>query len=337
MFFFLRLQKRNSRVACIEEHTSDEEATELEPLLANDNDTNLRKDGITSLCDCESTVTILINKAEYMKKERSVHWLREFKEWMDQTTDNSSAEPNGTNVTIKNGKELIVGSSSKGDQSLDSDLLVKDELRPHFTVGNSAIDRSLESRYSTDSPTPPPQYKEDILLNRLFSDELQLSTGWSDSAGTSSDEDTSCELYASSSDDEVIENDLLSNTDVCMNSVQCNGDDTCDEIYDEVVPLKRKVRSRLVRLSEGQNGSIDILFENNGKGVMSSCGECSSSVREEDDALCERELCESVKHFFQTKVADTSSAEICQDITFCECILQRGLSRYSLSLSFLLT
>jgi hypothetical protein len=196
------LQKKNSRVACIEEQTSDKEVTELEPLLANDTDTNLRKDGSTCGHDCESIVTILIKKAEYMKKERSVHWLREFKEWMEQTAGDSSAEPNGANPTITNGNKLIVGSSSKCDQPLDSGLLVIDELRTHFTVGTSAIDTSVESRYSTDTANLP-QYKEDILLNRMFSDEMQLSTGWSDSGGTSSDEDTSCELYASSSDEDT--------------------------------------------------------------------------------------------------------------------------------------
>jgi hypothetical protein len=328
--FFFWLQKRNSRLACIEEHISDEEVTELEPLLANDTDPNLRKDGSTSGHDCESTVTIMINKAEYMKKERSVHWLREFKEWMEQT--DSSAEPNGANATTTNGNKLIVGSSSKGDQSLDSSLLIKDALRTHFTVGTSAIDKSVELRYSADIPTPP-QYKEDILLNRLFSDEMHLSTGWSDSGGTSSDEDTSCELYASSSDDEVIQNGQSSNTDVYMNSVLCNGDDTCNEIYEEVNPVKRKARSSLIHLSDCQNGDMESLYENNGKGVMSESCECSSSVREEDNALWERELCEGVNNFFQTKVADTDSAEICQDVIICDCILLRGLLRYLFLLS----
>lgn len=262
-----------------------------------------------------------------MKKEKSVYWLREFKELIDQASDNSSAEPNTTNATIENGKKFIVGSSSKGDQSLDSDLLVKDESRPHLTVGSSAIDGNLELRHSTDSQAPPPQYMEDVLLKRLFSDEMQLSTGWSDSGDTSSDEDTSCELYASSSDDEVIEN-------VYMSSVPCNGEDSCDEIYEEVVQVKRKARRRIVPLSEGQNGDLESPLENNGKGVMSASGECSSSIGEEDDILCERELCESVKRFFHMKVADTDNAEICQDVTFCECVLQRGVLRYLLLLIF---
>ncbi|KAJ3702955.1 hypothetical protein LUZ61_006660 [Rhynchospora tenuis] len=319
-------KKRFSRVACIEEHISDEEVTERDPLLANDVDANLRKDGNTVLCDCESKVTILINKAEYMKKERSVHWLREFKEWMDQTSENSSAEPNDTNITIENGKKLVVGSSSKGDQSLDTDMLVKDEARPHLAVGTIAIDGGLERRYLTYGPTPPPQYKEDVLLHRHLSDELQLSIGSSESGGTTSDSDTSCEWYASSSDDEVMQNGVLSCTDVHMNSGPCNGNDY-EEICEEDVQIKRKARRRLVPLSEDQNGDMESHFENNGKAVLSASGECSSSVREEDDTLSERELCESVKRFFQTKVATSDYSEICQDVTFCECIIKGGVLR----------
>ncbi|KAJ4820031.1 Outer arm dynein light chain 1 protein [Rhynchospora pubera] len=320
-------KKRFSRVACIEEHISDEETTEREPLLANDIDANLRKDGNTVVCDCESKVTILINKAEYMKKERSVHWLREFKEWMDQTSENSSAEPNAINVTIEYGKKLIAGSSSKGDPSLDSDMLVKDESRPHLTVGTSFIDVGLERRHLTYGPTALPQYKEDVLLHRHLSDELQLSIGSSDSGGTTSDSDTSCEWYGSSSDDEVVPNGVLSSTDVHMSLVPCNGNDTYEEICEEVVQIKRKARSRLVPLSEDQNGDMGSHFENNGKAVLSTSGECSSSFKEEDDTLSERELCECVKRFFQTKVATSDCSETCQDVAFCECVIKRGVLR----------
>ncbi|XP_020575649.1 uncharacterized protein LOC110021483 isoform X2 [Phalaenopsis equestris] len=46
----------------------------------------LRKDE-TAISDDESKILVLMNKAEQMKKERSVLWLRDFKDWMNQCSE----------------------------------------------------------------------------------------------------------------------------------------------------------------------------------------------------------------------------------------------------------
>ena len=80
------LQKRHSRVACI-----DEEQVKLLSSETTDQDSvscdgeNLRKDD-NIMSDSEAEIMELINRVEAMKKERSVLWLRDFREWLDATS-----------------------------------------------------------------------------------------------------------------------------------------------------------------------------------------------------------------------------------------------------------
>ncbi|XP_019421120.1 PREDICTED: uncharacterized protein LOC109331212 isoform X2 [Lupinus angustifolius] len=79
--------RRRPRLACIE---SEEEITSIcsdeKPVsCANE----IQNRGEHDLSNEEAEVENLINKVEQMKKERSILWLREFKEWMDITSDKS--------------------------------------------------------------------------------------------------------------------------------------------------------------------------------------------------------------------------------------------------------
>ncbi|PKU79897.1 Dynein light chain 1, axonemal [Dendrobium catenatum] len=81
-------KKKYFRLANIEDNEQREhlcmEAIEQDSLSCDSD--NLRKDEITTTDD-ESKIIGLMNKVEHLKKERSVLWLRDFKDWMNQSSD----------------------------------------------------------------------------------------------------------------------------------------------------------------------------------------------------------------------------------------------------------
>ncbi|XP_072991754.1 uncharacterized protein [Typha latifolia] len=307
-------RKKNSRLACIEEEQRRYLCEEMgdQESISYDSD-NLRKEE-NSISDGESKIVGLINKAENMKKEKSVLWLREFKDWMDQATEDALGnrhfvelkfdhnkgrypahkkdhmsfgesanyasdmaqtseggsssnflasdmslrdacidangkallEPSEVNVTDisihKSGTETSMEQAKsraplrepKDRENMEQDpsnllqnqfpLEMKDRLHhSSLTVDEgdavnsktnlatlNPIDEVMESRLPTIIPGSPPQYREDILYQRLYLEEefLQLSAepdsvGSSDS-GTSCSDDASCDLDSSSSEDDYL-------------------------------------------------------------------------------------------------------------------------------------
>lgn len=102
-------RKKNSRLACIE----DEEqrryllADALDQESASCDSDNVRKDENT-ISDGESEIVNLRNRVECLKKERSVLWLREFKEWMDQDTMDTLERGNCIEFkTVASGEEGV--------------------------------------------------------------------------------------------------------------------------------------------------------------------------------------------------------------------------------------
>ncbi|XP_028081605.1 uncharacterized protein LOC114283012 isoform X2 [Camellia sinensis] len=92
-------RKKHSRLACIEseEQTlyigSDQESVSCE------NETQSKEDNVIS--DGEAEIVGLMNRIEFMKKERSALWLREFKDWLNQDSENFT-DSTKYNVTILN-------------------------------------------------------------------------------------------------------------------------------------------------------------------------------------------------------------------------------------------
>ncbi|CAL5371927.1 unnamed protein product [Camellia sinensis] len=92
-------RKKHSRLACIEseEQTlyigSDRESVSCE------NETQSKEDNVIS--DGEAEIVGLMNRIEFMKKERSALWLQEFKDWLNQDSENFT-DSTKYNVTILN-------------------------------------------------------------------------------------------------------------------------------------------------------------------------------------------------------------------------------------------
>ncbi|XP_031281971.1 uncharacterized protein LOC116140486 isoform X1 [Pistacia vera] len=81
-----RKRKKVSRLAAIE---SEEESTYVgsdQGSISCDNEIQNKEE--TPMSDDEIEIVDLMNKVEHMKKERSVLWLRELKEWMDHSSGN---------------------------------------------------------------------------------------------------------------------------------------------------------------------------------------------------------------------------------------------------------
>ncbi|XP_010549059.1 PREDICTED: uncharacterized protein LOC104820345 isoform X2 [Tarenaya hassleriana] len=83
-----RKKKKVCRLASID---SEEESTYIssdQESLSGDLETQSKEENAKS--DNESDIFDLIKKVEHLKKERSVLWLREFKEWMDHSSEGFS-------------------------------------------------------------------------------------------------------------------------------------------------------------------------------------------------------------------------------------------------------
>ncbi|XP_044465486.1 uncharacterized protein LOC123195732 isoform X3 [Mangifera indica] len=81
-----RKRKKVSRLAAIEIEQESTYASSDQGSISCDNEIE-NKEGAT-MSDDDIEIVDLMNRVEQMKKERSVLWLRELKEWMDHTSGN---------------------------------------------------------------------------------------------------------------------------------------------------------------------------------------------------------------------------------------------------------
>lgn len=121
-------RRKLSRLACIE----DDEQRSFYGSEALDQDSiscdsvNLRRDE-NALSDGEAEIVGLMNRVEFMKKERSVLWLREFREWMDKTSGDVLDDSNFACLSPGKGKNRR---NSRAQQHLgESSRYVSDSVQ----------------------------------------------------------------------------------------------------------------------------------------------------------------------------------------------------------------
>lgn len=126
------LQKRISRLVSIE---SDERSSFIcsdQDSLSCDNEIQSKDENART--DEEAEIEDLMKRIEFMKKDRSILWLHEFKEWMSQSSENF-VDSNGLRTTISPNKHEMYSKSGTKDEDLaetsryisDSFLLSGDE------------------------------------------------------------------------------------------------------------------------------------------------------------------------------------------------------------------
>ncbi|CAN8270245.1 unnamed protein product [Cochlearia groenlandica] len=206
---FNRKKTRISRLASINSEVestyvnSDQESASCEP------ETQSKEENIKS--DHEADVFGLISKVEQLKKERSVLWLREFKEWMDHPSEDIvDVRKNGWGIDSE--KEYYTenrkspkhhGETSKYAPEPLPGFNITDLNQKHlayFLDGKtdengtlSTLDATQEMTESLSTSTylqSPPQYQKDVLYRRhnLVEEILQLSA---DSYSVASSDSTS--------------------------------------------------------------------------------------------------------------------------------------------------
>ncbi|XP_065848895.1 uncharacterized protein [Euphorbia lathyris] len=140
----IKKRRKASRLAAIE---SEEESTYFssdQESPSCDNDIQSKEENVIS--DDEAEIVDLINRVELMKKEDSILWLREFKEWMDHESDNFADE--GTygramlhhmkeNHPKNKGNEKHNGRSSR--YALDSLHVSGDEIGADFLESDASV------------------------------------------------------------------------------------------------------------------------------------------------------------------------------------------------------
>lgn len=127
-----------SRLACIETEGSMYICSDQDSASC-DNEVRSKEDNAIS--DDEAEIVDLMKRVELMKKERSIHWLREFKEWMDLASD-SFADGNKCGSVLDSGTENYMKKKASQRHLGESSRYVSDSVQ---ASGNENGANILES------------------------------------------------------------------------------------------------------------------------------------------------------------------------------------------------
>ncbi|KAK9278470.1 hypothetical protein L1049_028036 [Liquidambar formosana] len=133
-------RKKFSRLASIE---SDEQSMHMcsdQESVSCDNEIRSREENVIS--DDEVEIVDLMKRVELMKKERSVLWLREFKEWMDQASENFVDSSKYSVAILDPGKENYMKNKTSQRHLGESSRYLSDSVQ---ASGDDSSTNILES------------------------------------------------------------------------------------------------------------------------------------------------------------------------------------------------
>ncbi|XP_020889091.1 uncharacterized protein LOC9319163 isoform X2 [Arabidopsis lyrata subsp. lyrata] len=165
---------------------SDQESASCEP------ETQSKEENIKS--DHEADVFGLISKVEQLKKERSVLWLREFKEWIDHPSEDFvDVSKNGSST---DSEQKYDTKNRNGPKHYGETMRYAPGPLPGFQItdlnqkhqaffldgkpdenGNMSTSDATQDMTGSFSPSSPPHYQKDVLHRRqnLVEEILQIS------------------------------------------------------------------------------------------------------------------------------------------------------------------
>lgn len=111
--------------------------------MSCDNEIHNREEDAIS--DDGAEVVDLMNRIELMKKERSVLWLREFKQWMDISSDNTGESGTYNGSILGHGKNNYLENKTRQMHLGESSRYVPDSIQ---ASGDEISTNILESDYS---------------------------------------------------------------------------------------------------------------------------------------------------------------------------------------------
>ena len=137
------MQKKISRLASIEGEGESTYLCSDQDSVSIDNEVRSREE--TALSDDDAEIVDLMNKVELMKKERSVLWLREFKEWMDHASDNVVDHGKFSGTTLYPGQENMLKTKMSQRHVGESMRYVSDSVQ---ALGDETSTNILDSESS---------------------------------------------------------------------------------------------------------------------------------------------------------------------------------------------
>lgn len=149
------MQKKVSRLASIE---SEEESTYIgsdRESLSCDNEVQNKED--TYVSDDDAEIVDLMTRIENMKKERSILWLREVKEWMDHATGSHLSDG------VYDSARLSPGKDKKSQQhDTENSRYVLDSFQPSGDESSTPFLTSENSFANMSSGFQTPQYFDHV-------------------------------------------------------------------------------------------------------------------------------------------------------------------------------
>lgn len=145
-----RKRKKACRLASIK---SEEESTYVgsdRESVSCDNEIESKEENVAS--DDDAEIVDLMNRVEHMKRERSILWLREFKEWMDHSSENFVDGSICSGATLMNcEKDNYMKNKRSQPHLAESSNYVSDSVQ---ASGDESSTNILESENSyVDMPT----------------------------------------------------------------------------------------------------------------------------------------------------------------------------------------
>ncbi|KAK0588263.1 hypothetical protein LWI29_036855 [Acer saccharum] len=153
-------RKKVSRLASIE---SEEESTYIgsdRESLSCDNEIQNKEE--TFVSDDDAEIVDLMTRVENMKKERSVLWLREVKEWMDHASENHLSSSNYDGTTLHPGKGTYMKNKKSQQQVAESSRYVSDSLPASGDESSTIILESDNSFADMSSGLHTPRYFDHV-------------------------------------------------------------------------------------------------------------------------------------------------------------------------------
>lgn len=160
--FVTPLQKKVTRLASIE---GEEESTCLvsdEDSVSIDNEVQSREE--VSISDDEAEIVDLINRVELMKKEHSILWLREFKEWMDHSSETFLDHSRYCTTLLHPERENLIKTKTSQRQHGESSRYASDSVQVSGDESSTNVLESDSSFIDTVSGSQAHKYFERIGL-----------------------------------------------------------------------------------------------------------------------------------------------------------------------------
>lgn len=126
--------------------------------MSIDNEIQGREEAVIS--DSEAEIVDLMNRVEIMKKERSILWLREFKEWMDHTSENFVDHSRYCTSILDPGRENLIKTKPSQRHHGESSRYVSDSVQVSGDESSTNVLESDSSFIDTPAGLHAEQYFE---------------------------------------------------------------------------------------------------------------------------------------------------------------------------------